>query len=172
MNLSPAVRNHLVEPDVPFEHALVALLDVEVGEERGDSVVSGGTHREVVQMAVRPPHRGLEDVVQPVEGQVAGDLEPPPDRRPGAVEVDTQPVRRDGLGHRTRLGLAAHGQPVLRSWPGLEQGGHQLTRVRSFAQRLVHEASDQRRDVAGPVRPTCPWALARERAARCHRARP
>ena len=80
---------HLIEPDAVFEHAVLALLDVE----RCDEVRRPGiaARAEPVQVAVEPPHRGLDHHMQPVEGEVAGQLEPPPHRRLGTDKVEPDP---------------------------------------------------------------------------------
>lgn len=39
-------------------------------------------------MTVEPAHGRLQHLVQLGHGEVAAQVEPPPDRRPGAVEVD------------------------------------------------------------------------------------
>ena len=128
---------HLIEPDPVFEHAVLALLDVE----RCDEVWRPGiaARAESVQVAVEPPHRGLDHPVQPGEGEVAGQLEPPPHRGLGTDQVEPDPKAADagrgitdhGLGgsqrildHRHRMIRPDRGQECLLLLRG--QLGHEL----------------------------------------------
>lgn len=62
--------HHLVEPDVVLEQAIVALVEVETRDEvRRAMVVTGA---EPVQVTVVPPHRRLDYVMQPGQGEVTG----------------------------------------------------------------------------------------------------
>ena len=79
----------LVEADVVLQQALVSLVEVEARDEVRRSVVTSGA--EPVQVAVGPTHRGLDHVVQPGQGQVAGQVEAPPHRRLRAVQVQAHP---------------------------------------------------------------------------------
>jgi hypothetical protein len=45
---------------------------------------------ELVHVAVRPTHRGLQDGVQFAERPVRADNEPPPERWPGVFERDLE----------------------------------------------------------------------------------
>ena len=86
---SPFCGEELVEADVVLQHAFLALVEVEVVTKYGDRWSLAGA--EPVQVAVGPAHRGLDHVVQPRQGQVARQLEAPPDRRLRAVQVQAHP---------------------------------------------------------------------------------
>ena len=80
--------DQLVEAYVVLQHALLAFVDIEGGEKVWRSIVPAGA--EAVQVAVGPAHRGLDRVVHPGEGQVARQVEPPPDRRLRADQIQPQ----------------------------------------------------------------------------------
>jgi len=60
---------------------------------------------ESVQVTVRPAHHGLDHVVQPGQGQVAGQLEPPPDRWLRSVQVEANAEATDLGGGRPQRRL-------------------------------------------------------------------
>jgi hypothetical protein len=87
----------LVEADGVRRHAGVGLV---LGAERAQVALAvrcmtGRTGSELVQVAVGPAEGDLEDLVDLVEVQVAGELHTPPQRRCGPVEIDPDPIGDD-----------------------------------------------------------------------------
>ena len=78
------VAEHLVEACIRLERALVALVNVELGQEVRASVRV--TEGEVVQMRVGPPHHLLHRIMDLAEVEVAWDRAAAPDLGPGAPE--------------------------------------------------------------------------------------
>lgn len=86
----------LVKTDVPLEHALVALFEIEVRQEpcaAPAELLRAGL--ETVQVTVEPSHGFLEDGMELLEREVAADVEVPPDRRLSVVELERDAKRGD-----------------------------------------------------------------------------
>ncbi len=96
--------DELVKAYVVLRHAVLALVEVEGRDEVRRPVVAAGA--ESVQVTVRPAHHGLDHVVQPGQRQVAGQLEPPPDRwlRSVQVEANAEAAHLGGGRPQRRLG--------------------------------------------------------------------
>src|ERR1019366_3510375 len=56
--------------------------------------VINAAHHKLVQMAVQPAHRGLDDTVQPVELHICPHDDPSPDGRLAVTERDFQSIER------------------------------------------------------------------------------
>ena len=69
--------------------------------------VQGVPDPELVKVAVRPAHRLLEDHVELVEPERAGDKHPAPDLRPVIQQSDMQPEDIGGRVHRHERRVAA-----------------------------------------------------------------
>ena len=121
------ISDDLVEAHIVFEHPLVALVEVELGEELGSVAVIA--RAEAVQVAVGPSHRRLDHLVQPREEDVAGNLDASPHRRLRALQVDTdtEAPHRSGDGEELRLGTTPEIVQMIGVGP---QRGDELLKIR------------------------------------------
>lgn len=143
-------RTRTTESHVVLERPLLALVEVEVGDEVRRAVVTAGA--EPVQVAVGPAHRGLDHIMQSRQGQVTGQLEAAPDRRPRTMQIQTHPepaaLARDRQQCRSLVALqpvedaghlSAH-QRVEERLALLRAGtGHQLLHQMLDLGRIGHE---------------------------------
>jgi hypothetical protein len=77
--------NHLVESNLILDDPLVALVQIELGDEVRRVVVRAGA--KPMQMGVVPPHCALDHRVQLAESQVSGQYQATPDWRLGKPEI-------------------------------------------------------------------------------------
>lgn len=91
--LVPGVDEQLIQSDRGLVDALEVVVDgvlrtVLLGEIVGGAVTAG----EIVQVRIGPPHRGLQDVENTFQRQLARRFQMSPDRRLGIVQIDPDPI--------------------------------------------------------------------------------
>ena len=141
--------DQLVEAHRAFWRPLVALVDVEVGQQVGPLKTIGSTE-EAMQVAGTPAHHRLQQVVQMRHVHVAAHCDPAPDGRPRADQVDAHRedggVQRDGK----QLGVSVpeaveRRRHRRRGTQVLGDLGHHLQRL-SWVSPLGHQLPNQSRD--------------------------
>jgi hypothetical protein len=83
-----------------------------VSKLRVGRAVKSASDDEMMQVAVRPSHRNLDDLVQTVERQVRPHQDAPPDRRLGPLERDLELIKRHAT-TRLDLGIVIHGSDSM-----------------------------------------------------------
>ncbi|WKV16250.1 hypothetical protein LP422_22185 [Janibacter limosus] len=91
----------LVRAHVVLQHAVLALGEVEAGDEVRRPAIDTGA--EPVQVAVGPPHGCPDHFVQTGQRQIAGQLEAPPHRGFGAAQIEADPEAPGDVRNREHL---------------------------------------------------------------------
>jgi len=105
---------HLVKTNPP----LILALDSKLRVWRP---VIRATREKLMEMAVGPAHCHLKNRVQPIEGEIAGHLNPSPDRRPDASEPHLELIDQFTLRH-VRVEFAYPPDSTARPTPGARRG--------------------------------------------------